>query len=63
MGAMRGFVYTFNRYTGEEADALQTTHLVGIVEELQDGKDAGSDEQTHLAPDVTCETREKDDEL
>lgn len=31
------------------------TDLVSIVKELQDGEDAGSDEQTHLTPDVTCE--------
>lgn len=28
-------------------------YLVGIVEELQHREDAGPDEQTHLAPDVT----------
>lgn len=33
--------------------ALQT-HLVGVIKELQDGEDAGADEQTHLTPDVTC---------
>lgn len=31
------------------------TDLVSVVKELQDGEDAGSNEQTHLTPDVTCE--------
>ena len=28
------------------------TDLVSVVEELQDGEDAGTDEQPHLTPDV-----------
>lgn len=31
------------------------TDLVSVVKELQDGEDAGANEQTHLTPDVTCE--------
>ena len=30
------------------------TYLVGVVEELQHSQDAGPDEQTHLASNVTC---------
>lgn len=32
-------------------------YLVGIVEELQHGEDTGTDEQPHLAPNVTCRRR------
>lgn len=39
---------------GKSALAEEWVHLVEIVEQLQDGEDAGSDEKTHLTPDVTC---------
>lgn len=34
-----------------------TPYLVGIVKEFQHCEDAGPDEQSHLAPDVTCGVR------
>lgn len=36
------------------------TNLVRVVEELEDGEDAGADEQTHLTADVTWHREDKD---
>jgi hypothetical protein len=30
------------------------SHLTEVVEDLEDGKQAGSDKQSHLSPNVSC---------